>query len=129
MPWLKATSGVFTFERSGFDYPDGKLLAWIGAGVVLAGLLAAFVSLRAWLKVAILGGLAAVYAGIVDYRDVNSRGTDTVTVSVGFGLYLCIVGGVLTVVFAVFGLRAATERNMWHLTTHPGFPPPAAPAP
>jgi hypothetical protein len=127
LPWVKATSRLLTLERSGFDYPDGKLLAWIGAGVVLAGLLAAFVSLRAWLKVAILGGLAALYAGIVDYGDVSKRGSDTVTVSVGFGLYLCIIGGTLTVVFAVLGLRASSEK-MWKLTTPPGFAPPTGPA-
>jgi hypothetical protein len=132
--WISASSGIFTLERSGFDTGDGKLLAWIGAGIVLAGLLAAFVATRAWLVIATLGGLGGVATGVADYQDVTSRGSDTVSVSVGFGLYLCIVCAVLAVVFGMLGMKGHAEVSGRPATFLPSrspgpFAPPSPPSP
>lgn len=125
-PWISASSGIFTLERTGFEFGDGKLMAWIGAGILLAGLLAVVAPHRAWLVLATIGGMGAVATGIVDYQDVTGRGSSDVAVSVGFGLYLCIVGAGAAFLFGVLGMQASGDEDGRPTTFLPAtFPPPS----
>jgi hypothetical protein len=113
LAWVKFTTIFGTIEVAGFD-GDGKITAGAAA---LSGFLtysgfkqrerSAFI----WAGLIALIGLAV---SIYDYSKVNDKigavGSDVARGSVGIGLYLCIVGFLVSM-FSAFGFGARFRGN------------------
>lgn len=105
LPWLSAAAAlVGSVTRSGLEMGADAMLI-LGAAVV-AGLAALSRRQLGWLVTA-GAGAAILVVGWVDLGDLQGRtSTGNVLVAVGPGIYICLVGGALTLVGAALGLGA-----------------------
>lgn len=107
LPWISASAGFLSVSRSGLEM-GGDSLIMIGAAVV--GALAAWLApRRAGFALALIAGFVIVIAGYADYGELGKRveniGSANAIASVGPGIYVSLLGGVLLAVGGVIGLR------------------------
>lgn len=94
--WVSIDAGLASSSISGLDTDDGKILLGV-AIVLIAGTLLA--SRRwMWIVLSIVALLALVIA-VADLVDVGSEDVptfgDVIQVSAGWGLWLCVLGGLV----------------------------------
>lgn len=100
-PWATAFGGVLSRSGVSGDSVDG----WI---IFVIGLAAALLVYRSYSTgktnevVLILLGIVGAGVGLIDLQDVASRGSG---VDVGWGLLLCIAGGVAVALSTAIGIR------------------------
>ena len=97
--WMTVRSGFGQIDLSGLETDDGKLTAGLGAVVIVIALARMADRTRA-----IVAGLASAAAAVVaglDYADLSNRAeqvsSEYVRASVGWGLWLVIVAGIIGV--------------------------------
>ena len=128
LPWLSVTAPLLgNVTRSGLDGGgDGIITLVIGAVLALLGvaLILRSGSARRAVIGTVLTSLVLGVVAVMDIGDVQTRGilmetslategnmfADAVAFSVGMGLYVILIGGVLGIVGSVVALRAARAR-------------------
>jgi hypothetical protein len=111
LPWISATAGFLSVSYSGLELGGGDavVIAALGGGTALVGLLSVASRSAWWWLIALMGGLAIAGIGLVDYQDMQSRvssvrADETGHAQVGLGMYAVLGGGVVSVVGAL-GMR------------------------
>lgn len=116
LPWAQVSSVFVTVSVNGTE-GDGKITVGLGLVVAILGLIA-MTNQRAKLNIlAPILGLVAGAIGLLDLLSVNSKfgsisGSDLVHPSIGIGLYLVVLGGILTFVAALFGVTNKSSLQM-----------------
>jgi drug/metabolite transporter (DMT)-like permease len=95
LPWLSLTSGLVDASRTGIEMSSDALII-LAIAVVAA--LAAFLVPRVVPRSSLAAGLAIVVIGILDWNELKGRNSADALVSVGPGIYACLLGAVLLVV-------------------------------
>jgi hypothetical protein len=116
LPWARAEAGPFTATKNGID-GDGVLTLVLALAVALLLFLARSPKVMAWLIVG-LAGLATVVA-VIDVVDVSNRAKDleasvsslNVSASVGYGLWMALVGGIVAVVGGMVALVQGPDNQ------------------
>jgi hypothetical protein len=114
-PWAKLIS-IVTVSISGFDAADGRVVAVLGlvAGVLLAMYGMGRRSLWVLAAAAVSGVLITVTAGY-DLVDMSSRfskmNSQFGTVSVGWGIYATVLGGIAIVSGSVLTIRESRRSR------------------
>jgi hypothetical protein len=111
LPWAQVASLFGTVSVNGTE-GDGKITAAVGVAVALVGLVTV-ANRKARLSIlAPILGLVGAGAGVLDLANVNDKfasvSSSLVHPSIGIGLYLVILGGIVTLVAALFG---AADKN------------------
>ncbi|MBA2724566.1 MAG: hypothetical protein H0U53_01135 [Actinobacteria bacterium] len=118
--------GTQSFSASdaeeGSNYLMAGVLSLITAGV-LFGVGSASVRKGFAAVTLLLVGFLGLYAAIADLRSINDFGSGA---SVGIGVYVLLIGGLLSVVGAVLALRSPAPTTHAH---PPSDPPPASDTP
>jgi hypothetical protein len=114
LPWARAEAGPFTATKNGID-GDGVLTLVLALAIALFLFLVRHPRVMAGLVVG-AGGLATLVA-VIDVVDVSNRANDLeasitslhASVSVGYGLWIALVGGVIAVAGGIVALVKGPE--------------------
>lgn len=118
LPWITATVALAgTIERNGIDGGGDGIFTLIAGGlVILAGIarLAGSGSVNATRLLSVVGGAAMVGLAVIDYGSVADRvaeiNGDYAVASVGTGIYVVGLGGILAMVGGLLSGRSATSK-------------------
>lgn len=123
LPWISVDGGE-TWKESGWDLKDLRLLGITSPYLVLAGgiiaLLGSLILLKARGLIGFLlpmGGIIAIIGGIRGYFDANaiwSGGIPDIIIptSANYGVYVCIIGGVLALVGGITERMVTLKLNV-----------------
>jgi hypothetical protein len=129
-PWAKVIS-IVSVSVSGFDTGDGKVVACFALGAFL------FLALYArgrrsvfMLIAAAVFGVLVTAAAAYDLFDISSSlsdvNSDYARASVGWGLYLTVIGGIAIVAGSLFTIsESRKQRQIAGTTVAPAGLPPA----
>jgi Na+/proline symporter len=118
LPWVTASAGIATLSRTGLELGgDAQILA---AAAVIAAL-ALLWGKRTGAVFGMLAGIAVVVIGYADLQDIQRRvaNLDTATGTVGPGIWVSLLGGVLLAAGSFMAWREAPAAK-------PDVPPPPA---
>ena len=109
LPWVKASIGLLSVEKTGMD-GDGVFTLGLGvAAILLFGLLHSTIGRVLTLIAALLAAAVAFY-DVIDVQqtadDLTSRaGTFTINASVGIGLWLAAMGSLVLIAGVILAFR------------------------
>jgi hypothetical protein len=111
LPWVKASLGFLTVERTGLD-GDGTFT--LACGITAAVLFWVVVS-QAGRLITLLAGTFALVVSLYDIVDIQNKAADvtsgagviSVEATVGLGLWISLLASVAVVIGAVLALREA----------------------
>jgi hypothetical protein len=111
LPWVKASLGFLTVERTGLD-GDGTFT--LACGIAAAVLFWVVVS-QAGRLITLLAGTFALVVSLYDIVDIQNKAADvtsgagviSVEATVGLGLWISLLASVAVVIGAVLALREA----------------------
>ena len=114
LPWATASSGFGSASRSGIEGGDGMVTVFLGVALAMLGLtrlhregLPGHRLVMVSLGVIAIG--VAVFEGTTIQRDLAAVTSAYVTTSVGMGVYVMGVAGVLVVLTSMFGEPGITK--------------------
>jgi hypothetical protein len=111
LPWVKASVGFISVERTGLDGDGAFTLA---CGIAAAVLFWVVVS-QAGRLITLLAGTFALVVSVYDIVDINNKaaelsstaGVISIEATVGLGLWISLLASIALVVGAVLALREA----------------------
>jgi hypothetical protein len=115
MPWVKASAGVFSATKNGID-GDGVLTLGLAAAIALGFFFSRQAKTSAWLVIAPAGIVLAI--AIYDMIDIsnkadeltNSRSLIHVSATIGAGLWLTVVAGVVALLGGLLALNQSAQQ-------------------
>lgn len=102
LPWADIGGLITTNGMDG----DGKITIVLAAGAAVLGVFGILKASKGMLIGSLVVAALTILVAIIDMADVSSRGEGIIEVSIGIGLYLTLIGGIVGVVGAVLAMMA-----------------------